>query len=77
MTLRTPTSFKAGRRVVIGGTTYQPGETVPNAAVKGLADLAALVSRRIVIPNAPIRTGTNRGAKMTPSYISPSMRKGL
>ena len=77
MTHRTPTSFTAGRRVVLGNTTYQPGDTVPNATVKGLAGLAALVSRRILIPDAPIRVGTNRGKKSTPSYISPSMRKGL
>lgn len=77
MTLRTPTSFTAGRRVVLGSTTYEPGDTVPNATVKGLADLAALVSRRILIPDAPIRAGTNRAKRSTPGYISPSMRKGL
>lgn len=77
MTLRTPVSFTAGKRVVFDGTTYQVGDAVPNAAVKGLHNLSGLLSSRILISDAPIRVGTNRGNKRTPSTVSPGMRKGL
>ena len=46
-----PTSFTAGRIVTLLGTTYQPGATVPNAVVKQVRPLSALVSRRILVPD--------------------------
>ena len=76
--IRKPTSFVAGRKVKLqNGTTYQPGDAVPNAVVKGTRHLSALIARGILRPNA--RLNRTKGKITTPqaTYINPSMRKTL
>ena len=51
MVIKVPASFTAGRKVTLEGTTYQPGDAVPNAVVKKVKALSALLGRRILIPN--------------------------
>lgn len=78
MVLRKPTSFTAGRKVTLqDGTTYQPGATVPTAVAKACRNLSALLSRRILVPDA--RTSATKGkvGTPTPTDISPRMRQDL
>jgi hypothetical protein len=48
-----PTSFSAGRAIVLLGTAYDRGADVPIAVARTLRNLGGLVSRRILVPNAP------------------------
>lgn len=72
------TSNSAG---LLGGTT--PGVAVATLTAGGTAissiwslkHLSALVNRRILVPDAPVRVGTNRGKKSTPSDITPGMHR--
>lgn len=76
--IRKPTSFTAGRKVKLqNGTTYQPGDTVPNAVAKATRHLSALIARGILKPNA--RTNRTKGKLATPqaTHINPKMRKTL
>jgi len=76
--IRKPASFVAGRKVKLqNGTTYQPGDAVPNAVAKATRHLSALVARGILRPNA--RMNRTKGKVSTPqaSYINPKMRKSL
>lgn len=50
---RLPSSFTAGRKLTLTGTTYQPGAAVPVAKVKHLRNLGALISSRRLVPNVP------------------------
>lgn len=78
MALRTPTSFTAGRKLTLEGTTYQPGAVVPNAAVKKIKNLSAYLSRRIIIPNVTTRQSKNHLlTKTSPQYLNPTQVRGL
>ena len=77
MALRKPSSFSAGRRIVLDGTVYQPGATVPNAVVKGLVRLTALLSSGAILPNADLYARKSRLSTPRPSEINPSMRASL
>jgi hypothetical protein len=77
-----PTSFTAGRKMVLGGVTYNPGDTIPNATVKALRRLNRLLSRRYIIPNTevyPIRkSGAARLlARPRPTSLNPRERANL
>lgn len=78
MPLRTPSSFTAGRRVKLLGSTYQPGATVPNSVVKQVKKLSALLSARILVPNVKLRESRDGRTRVPgPSDINPKMRKNL
>lgn len=72
-----PTSFTAGKRIVLNGTTYQPGDTVPNAVAKTLQRLSALVSARFLIPNAKLTKTKGKLSTPTPSDIKASIHRAL
>lgn len=77
MPIKKPATFSAGRKVVIGGTTYQPGDAIPNATVKAIKHLSALLSRRFIIPNLdPYRRRTKLSTP-TPTDIQVTVRKTL
>lgn len=76
MKLNAPTSFTAGRKVTINGTTYQPGATIPPATVKSVRALGALLSSRIIIPNVdPHRRMKYRLRTPTPTGVGTLFRK--
>jgi hypothetical protein len=77
MPVQAPQSFKAGRTLKIGATTYQPGAVVPNASVKNLGNLSALLGSGDLVPDRPLRSGTNRAKVSTPFDISPGLRKKI
>ena len=77
MAVRKPASFTAGRKIVIGGTTYQPGDAVPNATVKGLKRLSALLSNGSIRTNIDMHNRKNRLSTPTPNSINPPMRATL
>jgi hypothetical protein len=74
-----PTSFTAGRRIKLGGTTYARGAAIPNAVVKGLKHATALLSRRWIIPNVDVyrRRLVNRPERPTPTSLSVTERNKL
>lgn len=71
---RTPTSFTAGRKVVLLGSTYQPGDAVPNAVVKSVKKLSALVSRRILVPNTDPWYRRTKARSGAPTDFPPASR---
>lgn len=76
--IKKPTSFVAGRKVKLqNGTTYQPGDAVPNAVAKATKHLSALIARGIIRPNARLNRSKGKIATPQATYINPSMRKGL
>jgi hypothetical protein len=78
MALRTPTSFTAGRKLTLAGSTYQPGAVVPNAEVKKIKNLSAYLSRRILIPNVTTRQSKNHLLDTpSPQYLNPVQVRGL
>ena len=77
MVIKALTSFTAGRKVTINGTTYQPGAAIPNAVVKTVKCLSALLSSRIIIPNVDRHGRRTRLYKGAPTDISPAERKAL
>jgi hypothetical protein len=77
MKLVAPTSYTAGKKFTVGGTTYNPGDTVPNATVKGLKRVSAFLGRRIIIPNADPYRRKGRLRTPTPTDVSAVFRKAL
>lgn len=47
-----PTSFTAGRPLLLEGVLYASGQTVPAGVVARVRRVNALLSRRWIIPNA-------------------------
>ncbi len=43
--VKTPTVFRAGRKLGLEGVTYQPGDFIPNAVIGRIHRLSALMSR--------------------------------
>lgn len=76
--LKAPTSFTAGRRIKLFGVTYQPGDAVPNAVVKTVKRMNALIARRILVPNRTLR-GSKHMLTTTPAPndLNPKQRAGL
>lgn len=73
-----PTSYTAGKRVTLLGVAYQPGDAVPNDVVRSLKNVSALVSKRVLIPNAdPHRRKTKPSTPVPVSYSPPSIRRGM
>lgn len=72
-----PTSFTAGRKIVLGGTTYAKGATIPNSVVKGLKRLSALLSRRLIIPNVDPHYRRTALSKPTPTFLNVKERAKL
>ncbi|HEY5787500.1 MAG TPA: hypothetical protein VIT65_22270 [Microlunatus sp.] len=78
MKLTVPASYTAGKKFTVNGTTYNPGDTVPNATVKGLKRLSAFLGRRIIIPNVdPYNRKRARLRTPTPTDVSAQFRKAL
>ena len=77
MPVRKPASFTAGRKIVLGGTTYQPGNAVPNATVKAIKNLNALLSNGSLLPNADVHVRKHRASTPTPTALNPQMKAAL
>ena len=77
MGIKKPASFSAGRKIVINGTVYQPGANVPNAVVKGLVRLSALLNKRAIVPNLDPHGRKTKAATPSPTDLHPSMKKTL
>jgi hypothetical protein len=77
MKLTIPTSYTAGRKVTLFGTTYQPGASIPAGTVKTLRNLSVLLGRRLIIPNADPHNRRNRLRTPTPTDISAVFRRKL
>ena len=78
MKLNVPTSYTAGRKVTLFGTTYQPGAAIPAAVVKSVRNVGALLSSRIIIPNVdPHRRLKYRLRTPTPTGVGSLLRKLL
>lgn len=72
-----PTSFTAGRTLTLNGTTYTPGQTIPNATVKSLKNLSALLGNRDIIPNVDPHSRKTRLSTPTPTDLTPGVRAGI
>lgn len=73
-----PTSYTAGKQVTLLGVAYQPGDAVPNNVVRSLKDVSALVSKRVLIPNAdPHRRKTKSTTPVPVAYSPPAIRNGM
>lgn len=73
-----PTSYTAGKKVTLLGVSYLPGATVPNDVVRSIKNVSALVSKRILIPNAdPHKRKTKASTPVPVSYSPPSIRRGM
>lgn len=61
----------------VGAVVYAPGDTIPNATVKKIKHLGALLGNRSIIPN--VDPHGRRGKSKTPSPIdlSPGMKGSL
>jgi hypothetical protein len=77
MSLKIATSFTAGRKVVITGVTYQPGDVIPNAVVKTIVRLSALMANGMILANLDQHSRKTKAANREPNDLSPSIRKGL
>jgi hypothetical protein len=76
--IKAPTSFTAGKKVVINGTTYQPGASVPNAVVKSIRYLSALTNNRTLIPDIdPYRRKTRARHPKPVDFGTSRLRKTL
>lgn len=71
------TSFTAGRRIKLGGVTYERGDAIPNAQVKGLKKLSALLSHRWIIPNRDPAFRKTLPHVPTPTALGVKERRGL
>lgn len=72
-----PTSFTAGRKQTINGTVYNPGDTIPNAVVKTLKNLSALLGNREIIPNADPHKRKTLLKSPAPTDIGSVLRKDI
>ena len=72
-----PASYTSGRKQTLAGTVYNPGDTIPNAVVKGLKDLSALLSNREIIPNVDPHSRRTKVSTPTPTDVPPVVRKSM
>ena len=77
MPVRKPATFSAGRKITIGGTTYQPGDAVPNAVVKDLPRLGAMLSNGMLISDIDPYSRKSKATTHDPTYLNPTTRKAL
>lgn len=69
-----PGSFTAGKHITLLGDAYQPGDTVPQATIKALRNLSALVSNRTLIPDVDPWGRHNRLTTPTPTDFPAAVR---
>lgn len=72
-----PASFTARKRIVLNGTVYAPGATIPNATVKGLKHLGSLLSNRWIVPNVDPWRRRTKLPQPTPTDFGAVARKAL
>lgn len=77
MAIKQPTSYTARKRVSLDGTVYEPGDTVPNAVVKELRTLSALVSSRVLVPNEDPHGRRGRLGTPTPTDFTARSRAAI
>ena len=75
--LQIPASYTARKRVVLNGTVYAPGATIPNATVKGLKRLSMFLGSRIIVPNIDPYQRQNKIGFPTPTDLGPAARRAL
>jgi hypothetical protein len=76
--LQIPASYTARKRIVLGGTVYNPGDVIPNATVKGLKHLSSLLSNRSIVPNVDLWRRTKTRLRYgQPTDVSPVVRRAL
>jgi len=61
----------------MNGQTYQPGDDVPSAVVKGTRRLSALLSRRLLVPNLDPHRRRNRKTTTGPTDVSAVARRDI
>jgi hypothetical protein len=75
--LQIPASYTARKRLVLNGTVYNPGATIPNATVKALKRLSMFLGNRSIVPNIDPYQRQNRIGTPTPTDLGPAARKAL
>ena len=75
--LKIPASYTARRRIVLNGTVYTPGQTIPNATVKALRNLSSLLSHRWIVPNIDPYGRRTKLKNPQPTDIGAVARKSL
>ena len=75
--LKIPASYTARKRIVLGGTVYNPGDTIPNATVKGLKRLSMFLGNRSIVPNIDPYQRQNRIGTPTPTDLGPAARRAM
>lgn len=77
MTRVLPTSFKAGRAIVIEGVSYALGATIPNAVVAKIPRVSALLSRAWIIAVPDPHRRRTKESTPRPTALSSTERKKL
>lgn len=72
-----PTSFTAGKKVKLAGTTYNPGDVIAVAVVKAAKRASALLSNGMVRPNRDMWHRRGKPATRRPNQLTPADRKNL
>lgn len=67
---RLPTSFTAGRRLTLEGTTYNVGDAIPNAVVARTHGVNGYLSRRWIIPTPEHKGLRVNAAKPRPTHLN-------
>lgn len=61
----------------VGVVRYAPGDAIPNAVVKGIKHLGALLGNRSIIPNLDPFHRKGKSKTPTPTDLSPKMKGSL
>lgn len=77
MAIRKPASFVAGRRIVLNGAIYLPGAAVPNAVVKTIKRLDALLSCGKIVSNLDPYNRKKRAGTTSPVSFNPATKAAL
>lgn len=75
--LQIPTSYTARKRIVLGGTVYAAGDTIPNATVKGIKHLGSLLGNRFIVPNVDPWKRRTKLRNPTPTDFGAVARKAM
>lgn len=77
MPRRLPASYKAGKAIVLSGTSYATGATIPNAVVARLRNASSLLSNGSILANADPHWRKGKATTRRPSTLNYAERRKL
>ena len=75
--LKFPASYTVRKRIVLGGTVYNSGDTITNATVKALKRVSMFLSARLIVPNIDPYQRQNDINTPTPTDMGPAARRAM